>query len=409
MQVKKRQLLTKIEGHLPDKRHTIITGARQVGKTFLLRMLYRQMLEEGKKAFFLSFEDIRILQSVNEHPDKVFHYVPLPPKPILEGQAKERLYLLIDEVQYVSNPTNFLKFLYDKYEVNVKIVATGSSAFYIDQKFKDSLAGRKRIFNLLPLSFSEFLYFKELESLEAELDILRKRPEYRPPNWEELQWHFYEYLQYGGYPAIVLEKDPLEKQFLLDELKNAYVKRDMLESGVVHEGKFYLLIQLLADQAGNMANRNELAGTLQIDVKTVDNYLYILEKCYHVFLVRPFFRNLRKELTKMPKVYFNDLGLRNAFLNRYGEAHSRADKGQLLENYYFCQLRHAYSLDQIKYWRTADKQEVDFIIEESFGTGKALEVKWKKAAFNAKKYAKFMEAYPNFELQCIDAEDFYLY
>lgn len=409
MQVKKRQLYSKIRSHLPDKRHTIITGARQVGKTSLLRMLYRQLLEEGEKAFFLSFEDIQILQDINEHPDKVFHFVALPPRPILDGEARERLYLLIDEVQYAENPTNFLKFLYDKYEKNVKVVATGSSAFYIDQKFKDSLAGRKRIFNLLPLSFSEFLFFKGLENLKTELDTLRQRPEYKSPHREELQWHFYEYLQYGGYPAVVLENDPMEKQFLLDELKNAYVKRDMLESGVVHEGKFYLLLQLLADQAGNLVNRNELAGTLQIDVKTVDNYLYILEKCYHIFLVRPFFRNLRKELTKMPKVYFNDLGLRNAFLNRFGAIHSRPDKGQLLENYYFCQFRHTYSLDQVKFWRTADKQEVDFIIEESFGAGKALEVKWKKAGFKPGKYSKFVETYPNFELSCVDAEDFYLY
>lgn len=409
MQVKKRELLAKIERHIPDKRHTIITGARQVGKTSLLRMLYRKMLEEGKKAFFISFEDIQILQAINEHPDKIFHYVALPPKPLLEGEAEERLYLLIDEVQYAEDPANFLKFLYDKYEANVKVVATGSSAFYIDQKFKDSLAGRKRIFNLLPLSFSEFLFFKDLESLREELDILKTRPEYQSPHREALQWHFYEYLQYGGYPAIVLENDPLEKQFLLDELKNAYVRRDMLESGVAHEGKFYLLLQLLADQAGNLVNRNELAGTLQIDVKTVDNYLYILEKCYHIFLVRPFFRNLRKELTKMPKVYFNDLGLRNAFLNRFGEAFSRPDKGQLLENYYFCQLRHIYGLDQIKFWRTADKQEIDFIVEESFGAGKALEVKWKKDSFKPAKYAKFKGAYPDFELRCVDAEDFYLY
>ena len=409
MQFKKRQLLSQIEGHLSDKRHTIITGARQVGKTSILRMLYKQLLEEEKKAFFLSFEDIRILQSANEHPDRVFHHVALEPKPIMEGEAESRLYLLIDEVQYAKDPTNFLKYLYDKYESNVKVIATGSSAFYIDRKFKDSLAGRKRIFNLLPLSFSEYLLFKERENLQVEVDNLRKRTEYQSPFREELERLLFEYLLFGGYPAVVLENDPREKQFLLDELKNAYVKRDMLESGVVHEGKFYLLLQLLADQAGNLVNRNELAGTLQIDIKTVDNYLYILEKCYHIFLVRPFFRSLRKELTKMPKVYFNDLGLRNAFLNRFGEAHSRPDKGQLLENYYFCQLRQAYNLDQIKFWRTADKQEVDFIIEESFGVGKALEVKWNKANFKPKKYAKFTGAYPDFELECIDAADFYLY
>lgn len=85
------------------------------------------------------------------------------------------------------------------------------------------------------------------------------------------------------------------------------------------------------------------------------------------------------------------------------------DKGQLLENYYFCQLRQTYNLDQIKFWRTADNQEVDFIVEESFGAGKALEVKWNKAGFKPKKYAKFTETYPDFELRCVDEGDFYLY
>ncbi|MCU0347228.1 MAG: ATP-binding protein [Saprospiraceae bacterium] len=311
-----RSLLPAIENHLSDKRHTIITGARQVGKTSLLKLIFQKLKAEGQQVFQLTLEDSRVLRSINEHPDQVFEHVPILPKPAQGGDADSRLILLIDEVQYAADPTHFLKFLYDKYEGNVKVVATGSSAFYIDRKFTDSLAGRKRVFQLYPLSMEEYLGFRGNDELLQELAFIQQRPSYVSPSMAALKSVFYEYLTFGGYPAVALEPDFSEKKMLLNELKNAYVKRDIAESGVSMEAKFFLLFQLLADQTGNLVNRNELSKTIQVDTKTVDNYLYVLEKCYHVHLLKPFFRNLQKELTKMPKVYFNDLGLRNALLNR---------------------------------------------------------------------------------------------
>lgn len=405
--IRKRRLFTSIENHLKHKQYTIVTGARQVGKTSLLRLLFQQLKTADEKVFYLNLEDHRILQAVNEHPEKILNFISEKPVSILQAVQEKKIYLLIDEVQYVDDPTNFLKYLYDKYESNLKVVATGSSAFYIDRKFRDSLAGRKRIFNLFPLSFKEFLFFNDAESLITEIQTLRKDENYQSLAIEEINAYFFEYLTYGGYPAVVLEKDFQEKEYLLAELKNAYIKRDILESAVEKEGKFYLLLQLLADQIGGLVNKQELGHTIQLDAKTVDNYLYILQKCYHIQLLRPFYRNLRKELTKMPKVFFHDLGLRNALLNRFADIPTRADKGALLENYFFLQFRQFYTLDQIKFWRTADKQEVDFIIEESFSQGKAFEIKWNKTSFKARKYQKFNANYPNFPLACLSAKDFY--
>jgi predicted AAA+ superfamily ATPase len=312
----------------------------------------------------------------------------------------------VDEVQYASDPTHFLKFLYDKYEGNVKIVATGSSAFYIDRKFTDSLAGRKRVFQLYPLSFEEYLNFYGDTELLAEFEATRRQPSYVSPRSIALKSVFYEYLTFGGYPAVALEPDFAEKKLLLNELKNAYVKRDIAESGVSMEAKFYLLFQLLADQTGNLVNRHELSKTIQVDTKTVDNYLYVLEKCNHIHQLKPFFRNIQKELTKMPKVYFNDLGLRNSLVNRFGDIDSRADKAALLENYYFIRLRQEYDADQLRFWRTTERQEIDFIVETSFGEGFALEVKWNKQSFNPEKLTKFSSAYPKFKLSAVDESDF---
>jgi uncharacterized protein len=401
-----RSLLPAIERHLPDKRHTIITGARQVGKTSLLRLIHQKLKAGGEQVFQLTLEDSSVLHRINEHPDKVFDFVHMLPKPILSGVAEQRLYLLIDEVQYAADPTHFLKFLYDKYEGNLKIVATGSSAFYIDNKFKDSLAGRKRVFQLYPLSFEEHLIFRDGGELLQEVLAMQERPGYTSTRLNELKSIFYEYLTFGGYPAVALERDFSEKRQLLNELKNAYVKRDIAESGVSMEAKFFLLFQILADQTGNLVNRNELSKTVQADTKTVDNYLYVLEKCFHVHLLKPFFRNVQKELTKMPKVYFNDLGLRNALLNRFDLVDNRADKGAVLENYFFLRLRQQYDAEQLRFWRTTEQQEIDFVVETSFGEGKAFEVKWNKQSFKPEKLRKFTDNYPSFSLEGLEETDF---
>ncbi len=399
--MKFRYLYKNLEKHLKHKNYTILTGARQVGKTSLLKQLYQYLKRNEEEVVLLNLENKTLLKKLNNNVKSVFDHVSIIPKKIIDGKTKNRIFLLIDEIQYLEDPTNFLKFLYDEYEYNVKIVATGSSAFYIDTKFKDSLAGRKRIFQLYPLSFNEFLVFKQEEKINKELSYQVSEPSYVSSYKTEANSLLMEYLTYGGYPAVVLEEDYQEKKWLLEELKNSYLRRDIIESGVDKETQFLMLVQLLADQTGNLVNRNELANTLRLDNKTVDKYTYILEKCFHIDLVKPFYKNLRKELTKMPKVYFNDIGLRNAILGRFDKPINRMDKGALLENFVYNQLRIKHSRDVIKYWRTVDKKEVDFVIEESFNIGYALEAKWDCNRFSEKKYKKFIEAYPNFPLQCI--------
>ncbi len=315
--------------------------------------------------------------------------------------------MLIDEVQYAREPSQFLKYLYDTYEGNLKIVATGSSAFYIDHKFRDSLAGRKRIFRLNTLNFREYLVFQNQELLAAELDRLHADRAALSTYADDLRRAFWEYLRFGGYPAVALETSDREKRFTLDELKNAYVRRDVQESKIANELKFFRLFQILADQTGNLLNKNALAGELQLDAKTVDNYVYVLEKCFHVGLLIPFFRNLRKELTKMPKIYFLDLGMRNALLNRFEALPNRADKGQLLENYFFLRLNDLYPADQIFFWRTADGNEVDFVVRETFDAGQAYEVKWADTKGIGNKYSLFTKNNPEFPLQYLTADRFF--
>ena len=403
---KQRELYPNILDFINDKRFAIITGARQVGKTSLLRALFADLKTQGESVFFLSFEDPFIVDAINKHPEQVFNYMAALPKRIIDGQSERKIFLLIDEVQYAKDPSHFLKFLYDTYEGNLKIVATGSSAFYIDRKFRDSLAGRKRIFRLNTLNLREYLVFQNKEDLCNELDLSRERPDYRSPYSTELNRSFWDYLRFGGYPAVALESDEREKRLTLDELKNAYVRRDVLESKISNETHFYLLLRILAEQTGNLMNKNDLSNELKIDVKTVDNYIQILEKCFHISLLRPFFRNMRKELTKMPKVYFNDLGLRNILVNRFDTFPDRTDKGQLLENYFFLRLNEKYDAEQLFFWHTTTGQEVDFVIRDTLTTGKAYEIKWAESKITPNKYAPFTEAHPEFPLNFLSSSDY---
>jgi predicted AAA+ superfamily ATPase len=160
---------------------------------------------------------------------------------------------------------------------------------------------------------------------------------------------------------------------------------------------FYNLFRLLAAQTGNLLNVRELSITLRIKNETVANYLKILQNCFHVVLVRPFFQNIRKELTKMPKVYLLDSGMRNSLLNNFQPLIERIDKGMYWENSVFGLLCEKYNIDDLFFWRTFDGNEVDFVIpyiEPPY----AIECKFDSALANASKYKKFTQNYPNIPL-----------
>jgi len=386
-----RKIVANIKKHLSRKEITVITGARQTGKTTVLKQIEKFLSEKGETSYLLTLEDPLLLNNLNEHPEKIFQFIRLNDK---------KIYLMLDEIQYLDNPSNFLKLIFDKYEQQIKLIVTGSSAFYIDTKFSDSLTGRKQIFELYPLDFEEFLVFKEKEELIIEWQEIRNSTDYISHKRNQIQSLFDEYLTYGGYPAVVLEKDINEKKFKLKELFSSYLKRDVLEAGVQNQDKFFNLITLLANQCGSLLNTNEISNTLKLSVTAVEHYLYILRKTYHIKLVRPFYTNIRKELTKMPKVFFNDLGFRNIIINRFSPIPQRLDRGIVAENFVFIRLRQLYDHQIIKYWRTSDGNEIDFIIPQEEAKGVAIEVKFSQSEYKALKYKKFTVLYPDFHVIC---------
>ena len=376
-----RDIFSPIKKALTKDEFIILTGARQTGKTSLLMMLKENLEKKGQDCHYFNLENPSYLELLNKHPYNIFELIP---------DSKYKQNIFIDEIQYLNNPTNFLKLLYDEKRKQIKIIASGSSAFYIDKKFKNSLVGRKLLFEIYPLNFNEFLVFKQQEEL-----LKQKNKKISVYYREKLLKLWNEYLIYGGYPKVVLTESNNYREIILEDIVSSYIKKDISEAGIKNTDKYFAFLRILASQTGELLNSQELANTLGIAHKTVEEYLYVMKKSYQIAFIKPFYKNLRKELTKMPKIYFYDLGLRNWLLGNFNSINKRTDKGMYLENIIFKEfLRTIKNINKIKFWRTQNKKEIDFVIES-----RAFEIKFSSKEINKKKYKQFSDSYPDINLE----------
>ncbi len=350
-----------------QKKYIILNGARQVGKTTLLQLIEKELRGAGvpdEKIFYLNLEDVQILDDLNQSPENLRKY-------ILNSEGVN--YFLIDEIQYLNKASNFLKHIYDKYAPEIKIITTGSSSLEFKAQLQDSLAGRKISFNVTSLDFEEFLSFRQFEFIK----YLRKTeiPAEIKRRFDEM---LEEYLLYGGMPAVVLQPDTERKVQMLKEYVGTYINKDVRAIGKVQNiSQFNAFIKVVASQIGNLLNIAELANTVNIPRRKVEQYMDILEHTFVVARIRPFHRNTRTQLTKMPKIYFLDVGVRNAIMHNFLEAENRSDAGELFENFVFLELLSATSLENIFFYRTVRQAEIDFVLQGSPGVS-LIEVKYKQ-------------------------------
>lgn len=253
------------------------------------------------------------------------------------------------------------------------------------------------MFYLPTCTFDEYLQLNGKSDLLEEKRQITNKPGFKSTLIAYLRIEWESYMIYGGYPAIITEPDKQEKIERLKEIRDSFIKRDILESGVLNETAFYNLFRLLAAQTGNLININELSSTLRIKNETITNYLGVMQKCFHIALVKPFFRNLRKELVKMPKVFLLDTGLRNCLLNNFQPLAQRQDKGELWKNTVFRILVDQYGQDEIRYWRTSAGNEIDFVLPY-ISEPCSIEAKYDKNQIKESKYKLFAETYPELPL-----------
>lgn len=349
MKIYPRKITKEIEKFLKIPEIIVIHGARQTGKTTLLHILIEKLKRKNlaKNIIYFDLEDFELVDLCNKGIKAVINH--------LKARGcdfNKKIYLFIDEIQYLENPSSFLKLFFDNWKNKIKLIVSGSSSFSIKSKFKESLVGRTCDFELFGLDFEEFLNFKNLNyNLKTDDKIIIK----------ELKELFLEYVFYGSYPRIVLENSIEIKERLIKQIINTYLKKDIKDLAQIADiNKFNKLLKILASQSGSLLNTLELANTCKIARQTLENYLVILESTYVIKLITPFYQNIRSELTKMPKIYFEDLGIKHILEKG---SFPQILTGSDLETAVYSILRKKYDSENIHFWRTAKKQEIDFVIE----------------------------------------------
>jgi len=359
-----RLLEKEILRYLPEKEALIILGARQVGKTSLMLRI-KSKIEKEVPCFYFDLEKPQDLERVEAGCEEFLQYLE-----IRGANKKKRNVVFIDEIHYLSEPAKFIKLMVDHYSSRIKLVASGSSSLEIKRKFKESMVGRKFSFYLYPLNFYEFLVFKKRDDL---VELLPQCPFQNLPQedrtrffTEDYKRYFLEFIIFGGYPRVAISKDVELKRKVLEEITTSYILKDVRSLFQIEDiAKFNRLVKLLAINSGNLLNVNSLSSAVGLSHYLVSQYITVLENTYLIELLSPYFTNRKKEVVKAHKVYFVDSGLRNYLIGNLDFTEERQDIGALLEGAVFLGFKKRNGKTKLYFWRTQNKAEVDFILEDT--------------------------------------------
>lgn len=371
MSIISRKISNSIKPLLNKGKAIVITGARQVGKTTFVKQLQDEIESEG--IWFNADENITRERLHN------------PSLETLNNLIGDKKLIVVDEIQRIENAGLLLKLLVDNF-IDRQIIATGSSAIEISNKIFEPLTGRFFLFHLYPFSFSEL--YPNLSNFEME---------------KKLEFH----LIYGNYPEICIQKDIAEN--IIDNISQQYLYKDILNWKDIRKPELLdKLLKLLAFQIGSEVSINELSNKLQIKSETVLNYIDLLEKSFVIFSLSAYSNNLRKEVTKMRKIYFWDLGIRNSLIKKQEDLSFRDDQGALFENFIISEFlkNNSWSNKKVQsfFWRNYNQSEVDYL-EINNNKIDSFEIKWNKNKKH-KVSSAFTSLYPEAKTNIITKENF---
>ena len=372
MKYLERTILQNILQSLVPNKVIVIQGARRTGKTILIK----QLLEKIDEPYFLVNGEDFSVQEILER-KSVQNY---------KNFLGTKKFLIVDEAQNIPEIGAKAKLMIDEIP-GLKIILTGSSSFDLSNKTGEPLTGRKTTFYLYPFSENEL---NQEENLIQKKDNLRQR------------------MIYGNYPELVHIGENAQKQEYLNEIVNAYLLKDILiHENIKNSSKIINLLRLVALQVGSQVSMQELGKKLSMSKNTVEKYLDLLSKVFVLFKVEGFSRNLRKEITKTAKWYFYDNGIRNALIANFNNLGMRNDSGMLWENYMIGErikfLGNNRIISNNYFWRTYDKQEIDWI-EERGGQLTGYELKWNTKT--VKPPAAWQSAYPDSGFKVVHPENY---
>jgi predicted AAA+ superfamily ATPase len=345
----KRKIKKEIVAHLNKKEISLIAGARQIGKTTLLQEIMNDLITANEKVLFLNLD----IES---------HFVYFKTQDTLLNKIRLELgesgFVFIDEIQRLENAGLFLKGIYDS-NLAYKFIVTGSGSLELKENISESLAGRKRVFEMMPVSFTEFVNHKTGYRYEDRLS------QFFDIEKEKTNSLLIEYLNFGGFPRVITENLLPEKAKIMDEIVKSYIEKDLVYLLKIDRPElFSLLIKILSLLCGKMINFSELAKQTNLSVPTIKKYLWYAEKTFCIYWVTPYFSNALKEITKSATCYFNDLGFRNYPIGQMGNLQINQQMGFVFQNFIFLILKEytRWKNCSINYWRSTDKAEVDFVL-----------------------------------------------
>jgi predicted AAA+ superfamily ATPase len=379
-----------IEKAWEKKKVVLLIGQRQVGKTYELNRF-----REKKNVVYIDFED--------EARRRLFHTPSLDVLENIFGSPVLERYILLDEIQYLPKIGSILKLLHDHFP-HSKILCTGSASFLLLKNIGDSLYGRNEVIKMGPLHFREMIedFSPSLPALDGYKNLWNK------PKVEAL---LASTLTYGSLPAVFLEKDLLEKQKLLENYISSLLFKDIFEiEGIRNPEIFRKCLQLLALQIGSEVNTNALSKILGISRNTVVEYIGLYEKFQIIYTLPAYAKNPRKEITKGKKIYFVDLGIRNALIKNFSDLDLRSDKGGLFENLivniFYGKTVNMERNHQLYFWRNYAHGEVDLLLEDGNKRLMPVEIKYRRQKLPTK---SFMNAYKDDIIGafCVNRENFW--
>ena len=367
MNIYPRLLFPDLKETLADNRAVVITGMRRVGKTTSLHWLLDQVASSNKIYLDLERLDQRAVFQESNY-DLVINF--LRNRGLDSNQP---MTVALDEIQYVPNLPSVVKYLADNYQI--KFLLTGSSSFYLKNYFTESLAGRKVVFELFPLTFGEFLSFRAVtyQRRERFADM-----HFDPYEFERLKNHYEDYLLYGGLPSVVLEERPSARKDILNDIFSSYINIDVRTLADFQKiGELQQLLRVLALRIGNKVDQTKLASVVGISRPTLAQYLEFLEKTYVIARI-PAFAGGDKPAALGKKLYFCDNGIASIL--------AQVSEGALFENAIYNQLRRYGNL---AYIAKGSEYEIDFVVQEKKPV--ALEVKYHPTLSDSEKLNRIAE------------------
>lgn len=338
-----RSIYSALIGHLHKKPITVLTGMRRTGKTTLLKQLMKDSGIIQQFYFDLERIDNRLLFSEDNYESVVYALTQRG------ADFSKKVLIGIDEIQLVPNLPSVLKYLYDTYDI--KFIVTGSSAYYMKNMFSESLAGRKKIFEIYPLNFAELLLFNGVSISEIALE---KSGVFVRSEYERLKSYYETYINFGGFPEVVLSPETDDKKDLIQDIISSYINFDIaLLSDIRNPANLYKLIKLLSVRIGTKLDISKLTSVAGISRPTVENYIDLLEQSYLIRTIPVLSKSPDREITKARKIYFLDNGIASVSAN--------AGSGALFENAIFNQLQ---AKGPVSYYQLKTGKEIDFILNQ---------------------------------------------